>query len=90
MSQPAIRLGDPGTHGGATATGAATVLIGGIPAARVGDAHPEPPFPAHGPQVIATGASTVLIEGMPAARAADLVSCGAALVPTQTTVLIGP
>jgi len=86
MSQPAIRLGDPGTHGGATATGAATVLIGGLPAARVSDAHPEP---FHGPQVIATGATTVLIEGLPAARAADLVSCGAALVPTQTTVLIG-
>ncbi|WP_407571467.1 PAAR domain-containing protein [Deinococcus altitudinis] len=86
MSQPAIRLGDAGTHGGVTTTGAATVLIGGLPAARIGDAHPEP---VHGPQVIVTGAATVLIEGRPAARAADLVGCSAALVPTQTTVLIG-
>lgn len=86
MSQPAIRIGDPGTHSGVTSTGAATVLIGGQPAARTSDAHPES---LHGAQVIVGGAATVLIEGLPAARAGDLVSCGAVLVATQTTVLIG-
>ncbi len=86
MSQPAARLSDPGTHAGVTTTGAATVLIVGLPAARTADAHPEP---FHGPQVIVGGSGTVMIEGKPAARAGDMVSCAAQLLPGQFTVLIG-
>ncbi|AZI44510.1 PAAR domain-containing protein (plasmid) [Deinococcus psychrotolerans] len=92
MSQPASCLGDLGTHTGVTTSGAATVLIGGRPAARMGDAHLETPpivTPFHGPQVIAGGSSSVLIEGKPAARANDLISCSATLIATQFTVLIG-
>jgi uncharacterized Zn-binding protein involved in type VI secretion len=43
--------------GGAVAMGSATVLIGGLPAARMGDQVME----AGGPNVIAKGAMTVLI-----------------------------
>lgn len=87
MAQAAIRVGDPGTHGGVTTTGAPTVLIGGLPAARVSDPHVEP---SHGAQVIVGGSATVLIGGLQAARAGDLVSCSAVLIATQATVLIGP
>ena len=86
MSKPAARLSDPGTHAGVTTTGAATVLIVGLPAARLADTHAEP---FHGPQVIVGGSATVLIEGRPAARAGDKVSCAALLLPGQATVLIG-
>jgi uncharacterized Zn-binding protein involved in type VI secretion len=87
MAQPAIRLKDPGTHGGVMTTGAATVMIGGFPAARRNDVHAEP---VHGPQTVLIGSPTVLIEGQQAARANDPVSCGAQLIATQMTVLIGP
>ncbi|WP_043800915.1 PAAR domain-containing protein [Deinococcus gobiensis] len=90
MSFPALRVGDPGAHGGAVSAGAATVTVAGLPAARVGDPHSEPPpLAAHGPQVIARGSATVFIEGRPAAREGDLLGCGAVLSATQATVLIG-
>ncbi|WP_345468272.1 PAAR domain-containing protein [Deinococcus carri] len=90
MAEPALRVGDPGAHGGTVTAGAATVTIVGVPAARLGDPHSEPPpLVAHGPQVIATGSATVFIEGRPAARQGDTLGCGAALLPTQFTVLIG-
>lgn len=90
MSKPAIRVGDLGAHAGAVTSGATTVTIGGLAAARIGDPHSEPPpLAAHGPQVIATGSSTVLIEGRPAARQGDTLGCGASLIPTQFTVMIG-
>lgn len=43
--------------GGTVAVGSATVLIGGVPAARLGDVIVE----AGGPNAIAVGATTVLI-----------------------------
>ncbi len=90
MSGPAIRVGDPGAHAGVVTSGATTVTIAGLPAARVSDAHSEPPPAAgHGPQVIATGSATVLIEGLPAARQGDTLACGAILIATQATVVIG-
>lgn len=64
---------------------APTVLIGGLPAARVGD----PATCAGGPDVIATGSPTVLIGGMPAARISDLTAHGGVIVAGCPTVLIG-
>jgi uncharacterized Zn-binding protein involved in type VI secretion len=62
--------------------GAPTVLIGGLPAARVGD--------TCGADVIVKGSMTVLIGGLPAARAADLTAAGGAVMPPGAlTVLIG-
>ena len=37
MPQPAARMGDPTAHGGVMTTGFPQVLIGGLPAARLGD-----------------------------------------------------
>lgn len=62
--------------------GAATVLIGGLPAARAGD--------TCGADAIAMGSATVLIGGMPAARIADLTAAGGAVLPPGAlNVLIG-
>lgn len=65
--------------------GEPTVLIGGMPAARVGDmATCSGP-----PDSIVTGSATVLIGGMPAARMGDLTAHGGSIVAGSPTVLIG-
>lgn len=65
--------------------GAPTVLIGGLPAARVGDmATCTGP-----PDSIIMGSTTVLIEGMPAARLGDSTAHGGTIVAGEMTVLIG-
>jgi uncharacterized Zn-binding protein involved in type VI secretion len=62
--------------------GAATVLIGGLPAARMGD--------SCGADAIVMGSATVLIGGMPAARLADPSAGGGIVIgPGAPTVLIG-
>jgi uncharacterized Zn-binding protein involved in type VI secretion len=63
-----------------------TVLIGGLPAARVGDlATCVGP-----PDVIAMGSPTVFIGGLMAARMLDLTVHGGVIVFGWPTVLIGP
>ncbi|HSR29229.1 MAG TPA: PAAR domain-containing protein, partial [Anaerolineae bacterium] len=42
MSKPAARMGDQTAHGGTIVVGCPTVLIGGKPAARIGDMHTCP------------------------------------------------
>jgi uncharacterized Zn-binding protein involved in type VI secretion len=65
--------------------GAVTVLIGGLPAARVGDmATCVGP-----PDVIVKGSATVIIAGMPAARMGDSTAHGGVIVSGCPTVLIG-
>ena len=95
MSQPAARLGDPTAHGGAVTSGNPTVLIGGQPAATVGDLH-VCPLCSPGPHVggpVSVGAPTVLIGGRPAARVGDACVCAApapdVIVAGCPTVLIG-
>ncbi len=62
--------------------GAPTVLIGGLPAARMGD--------SCGADAILIGSATVLIGGMPAARIGDLTAAGGSVLPPGApTVLIG-
>jgi uncharacterized Zn-binding protein involved in type VI secretion len=71
--------------GGPIAIGLPTVLIGGMPAARVGDlATCVGP-----PDIIAMGSFTVLIGGAPAARMGDLTAHGGVIVMGFPTVLIG-
>lgn len=65
--------------------GCPTVLIGGLPAARVGDlATCVGP-----PDVIVMGSPTVLIGGQPAARIGDNTAHGGVIVVGHPTVLIG-
>ncbi len=65
--------------------GEPTVLIGGMPAARMGDmATCTGP-----PDSIISGSATVLIGGMPAARMGDSTAHGGSIVLGEPTVLIG-
>jgi uncharacterized Zn-binding protein involved in type VI secretion len=91
-------MGDTTTHGGAIVVGCPTVLIGGMPAARMGDMHTcpmvtpgVPPVP-HVGGPITMGSATVLIGGMPAARMGDMATCTGppdAIAAGCPTVLIG-
>ncbi len=83
--------------------GAATVMIGGMPAARVMDITRPCTLPAcvpAGPGMIAKGSVTVLVESFPAARAGDMTNhptcvapipgpVGNVLPPCCPTVMIG-
>ncbi len=97
MGQPAARLGDmhvcpmvtvlvPHVGGPIIPPCCPTVLIGSLPAARVGDlATCVGP-----PDVIVLGSFTVLIGGQPAARMGDMTAHGGVIVVGLPTVLIGP
>ena len=98
MSKPAARMGDATAHGGVITVGFPTVLIGGQPAARMGDMHTcpmatpgTPPVP-HVGGPITLGSATVLIGGQPAARMGDMATCTGppdSIVAGCPTVLIG-
>lgn len=89
----AARVGDPSGHPGTIAgPGVATVLIGGMPAAVMGDQHAcaMPPLAGpHPPSPIVKGSVSVLIGGRPAARMGDLSGCGAPIVMGCPIVEIG-
>jgi len=97
MGQPAARVTDmhvcpmvtgivPHVGGPILPPGCPTVLIGGLPAARVTDlATCVGP-----PDVIVLGSFTVLIGGLPAARMGDMTAHGGVIVLGLPTVLIGP
>jgi len=97
--KPAARVGDQCAHGGViTGPGVPMVLIGGMPAAVMGDMHacpmvaPAPPAIPHvGAAIIATG-FMVLIGGKPAAVMGDMAICTGppdSIVAGCPTVLIG-
>jgi uncharacterized Zn-binding protein involved in type VI secretion len=99
---PAARTGDPSDHGGVIGTpppGAAiqvaTVVIGGKPAAVVGNLHVCPVHAELGPANViipnpaAAAGRVTLIGGLPAARMGDQTTCGAEIVLGAMNVLIG-
>ena len=89
----AARVGDPTGHPGIIAgPGVPTVLIGGMPAAVVGDNHicAMPPLAGpHPPTPIAMGSFTVLAGGKPMARMGDISGCGAPIIMGCPIVEIG-
>ncbi len=94
MAPPAARISDmhvcpmvTGTvpHvGGPIALGCMTVLIGKMPAARVGDMA----VCTGPPDTVAAGSGTVMIGGMPAARMGDSTAHGGTIVKGEPTVMI--
>jgi len=95
MAFPAARVTDfhvcpmfngPQPHvGGPITVGFPTVLIGGLPAARITDVCTC----AGPPDMIAKGSATVFIGGMPAARMLDQTAHGGVIVTGCPVVLIG-
>lgn len=75
----------PHVGGPVTGPGAPTVLIGGLPAAKVGDLA----ICVGPPDSIVKGSATVLVMGMPAARMGDTCAHGGAIAIGLPTVLIG-
>lgn len=65
--------------------GEPTVLIGGVPAARVGDMA----VCTGPPDTIIAGSTSVFIGGMPAARLGDPTAHGGTVVQGEPTVMIG-
>lgn len=62
-----------------------TVLIGGLPAARIGDML----VCVGPPDTIVKGSATVMIGGMPAARLGDTTAHGGQILAGAYNVLIG-
>lgn len=96
---PAARVGDTTSHGGTITNGSPTVLIGSLPAARVGDFATSPLVngdlvPCFGGPIVGPGSPTVLINGLHAARVGDVgaTACGLTqtIVTGAPTVIIGP
>jgi uncharacterized Zn-binding protein involved in type VI secretion len=75
----------PHVGGPIIAPGAPTVLIGGLPAARLSDTA----VCVGPPDTIIMGAPTVLISGLPAARIGDMTAHGGVISLGCFTVLIG-
>jgi uncharacterized Zn-binding protein involved in type VI secretion len=96
MSIPAARITDmhvcpmvtgvvPHVGGPIIPPGAPTVLIGNMPAAKVGDMCTC----VGPPDSIVMGSTTVLISNMPAARMGSTTAHGGSIVMGLPTVLIG-
>lgn len=99
MSSPAARIGDmhvcpmltpgvppiPHVGGPVTGPGCPTVLIGGMPAAVVGDMA----VCTGPPDIIVKGSATVLIGNKPSARMGDQTAHGGTIMAGFPTVLIG-
>ena len=99
MGQPAARAGDmhtcpmvtpgmpavPHVGGPVLPPGCSSVIVGGLPAARVSDMC----VCVGPPDAIATGSSSVLIGGLPAARLGDATAHGGVIAVGCPTVLIG-
>ncbi|MBU3660683.1 MAG: type VI secretion protein [Flavobacteriales bacterium] len=96
MGLPAARITDmhvcplvtgtvPHAGGPIMPPGAPTVLIGGLPAARVGDLA----ICTGPPDSLTMGSGTVLIGGLPAVRMGDSTAHGGVVVAGLATVLIG-
>lgn len=75
----------PHVGGPVTGPGVATVLVGNMPAAVVGDML----VCVGSPDIIVKGSATVLIGGKPAARQGDMTAHGGVIVAGLPTVQIG-
>jgi uncharacterized Zn-binding protein involved in type VI secretion len=75
----------PHVGGPIVGPGAATVVIGGLPAAKVGDLA----VCVGPPDSIVAGSSTVFVNGAPAARIGDACAHGGKVVGGFPTVRIG-
>lgn len=78
MGMPACTITSQTAHGGVVIVGEPTVLIGMMPASRIGDMHTCPMFDGPVPHVggpLILGSPTVLVGNMPQSRVTDPLTC---------------
>jgi uncharacterized Zn-binding protein involved in type VI secretion len=85
MSTPVGPVMVPHVGGPVMGPGVPTVLIGALPAAKVGDIC----LCIGPPDSIVKGSSTVSVQGMPAARMGDKTAHGGTIMLGFPTVIIG-
>ncbi|WP_315833155.1 PAAR domain-containing protein [Bradyrhizobium prioriisuperbiae] len=85
LSTPMAPTPIPHVGGPIAGPGAPTVLIGGLPAAKVGDLA----ICIGPPDAVIKGSTTVTIMGMPAARMGDKTAHGGTIMLGFPTVMIG-
>lgn len=85
MQTPAVPAPIPHVGGPIVGPGMPTVLIGGLPAARVGDML----VCVGPPDSIVKGSATVKIGGVPAARMGDSTAHGGQIMLGAFNVMIG-
>lgn len=85
LSTPMVPTPIPHVGGPIAGPCAPTVLIGGLPAAKVGDLA----ICVGPPDAIVKGSTTVTIMGMPAARLGDKTAHGGTIMMGFPTVMIG-
>lgn len=85
MQTPAFPSPIPHVGGPIAGPGAVTVLIGGLPAAKVGDLA----VCVGPPDAIVKGSMTVKVMGLPAARMGDKTAHGGTIMIGLPTVQIG-
>lgn len=85
MQTPAVPSPIPHVGGPIVGPGMPTVLIAGLPAARLGDTL----VCVGPPDAIVKGSATVMIGGVPAARMGDTTAHGGSIVLGAPNVMIG-
>lgn len=85
LQTPAVPTPIPHVGGPIVGPGAPTVLICGLPAAKLGDTL----MCVGPPDSIVKGSATVMIGGMPAARMGDQTAHGGTIVLGAFNVMIG-
>lgn len=85
MQTPAVPAPIPHVGGPVVGPGQPNVLIGGLPAARVGDML----VCVGPPDSIVKGSSSVMIGGVPAARMGDSTAHGGQIMLGALNVMIG-
>ena len=85
MSTPVGPVQVPHVGGPILGPGAVTVLIGGLPAAKVGDVA----LCIGPPDAVVKGSATVKVMGFPAARMGDKTAHGGTIMLGCFTVIIG-
>jgi uncharacterized Zn-binding protein involved in type VI secretion len=85
MTTPVGPVQVPHVGGPIAGPGAVTVLIGGLPAAKVGDIA----ICVGPPDAIVKGSMTVKVMGLPAARLGDKTAHGGTVLVGLPTVMIG-
>ncbi len=95
MGMPACRISDSTAHGGIVILGYPTVMIGFLPASRIGDMHTCPMVTGVVPHVggpFLLGSPTVLVGMMPQSRVTDQLTCVGppdVAIKGEPTVLVG-